>query len=188
MKLAAVLAIFAGCLVFITLADQTSTAPRIPDRYQPQVRQLESSFESSAAEANLGLDAKVSDNWRQEMLDDVNALRRDAGRPLLTMANDLNRMSQEHSDYQASIKTMTHDDSSGSLGKRATDAGIKWSGLAENVAKGAETVDNVINQWKNSPLHLANMLGNFQQVGFGLATDGEGTKGSTYWTQTFVRP
>ncbi|KAJ2892078.1 hypothetical protein IWW38_003352 [Coemansia aciculifera] len=121
------------------------------------------------------------------MLDNLNDRRKEDNRPPLTLNEALNNVSQSHSDYQASGKTMTHDDTQGSLGKRVSDAGIKWSRIGENVASGAETVDRVMDQWKHSPGHLANILGDYTIVGFGLATDGPGTKGNTYWTQTFVK-
>ncbi|KAJ2864956.1 hypothetical protein GGH94_002554 [Coemansia aciculifera] len=197
MNIAAILATFACSLVLLSLANQISTAPRI-ERHRQQLQISKASSKPSAdmkttgtavtAKETVKLDAKVNSNWRQEMLNDVNNKRKEAGRPPLVLSDQLNAMSQSHSDYQGSIKKMTHDDASGSLGKRATDAGVSWSRLAENVAMGAETVDNVMNQWENSPHHLENILGDYKFVGFGLTTDGEGTKGTTYWTQTFVYP
>ncbi|KAJ1925325.1 hypothetical protein GGI01_000046 [Coemansia sp. RSA 376] len=197
MNIAALLITFACGLVFLSLADQISTAPRI-ERHRDQLAVSKVSSEPAAnlkttgtqvtARETVKLDAKVDSNWRQAMLEDVNSKRNETGLPPLILSEPLNAMSQNHSDYQVSIKKMTHDDASGSLGKRATDAGISWSRIAENVAMGAETVDNVMNLWENSPHHLANILGNYKFVGFGLATDGEGNKGSAYWTQTFVYP
>ncbi|KAJ2840453.1 hypothetical protein FBU31_000397 [Coemansia sp. 'formosensis'] len=175
----------------------TSTAPRVQHRPQ-QLRSSDAisnppTAEKTAATAETAnapvmFDAKIDSNWRLAMLEDLNNRRGQDGLPPLVMSNTLNEMSQNHSNYQVSIKTMTHDDASGPLGQRATDAGIKWSRLAENVAMGAETVDNVMSQWEHSPHHLENILGAYTIVGFGLATDGEGTKGTTYWTQSFAYP
>ncbi|KAJ2493564.1 hypothetical protein IWW37_000430 [Coemansia sp. RSA 2050] len=196
MKIAALLVTSAWYLMSLSLADPFSTAPQVNHRQQQlQVNEslLRPAFtEKSSATAIANqepakLDAKVSSNWRQEMLDDVNNRRGEDGLSPLTMNDALNTMAQNHSDYQASIHKMTHDDSSGSLGQRATAAGIKWSRLAENVAMGGETVAGVMSQWENSPLHLKNILGDYNIVGFGLAVDRTGTKGTTYWTQNFAK-
>ncbi|KAJ2687651.1 hypothetical protein IWW39_002779 [Coemansia spiralis] len=141
---------------------------------------------ASAKQEPVKLDAKVDSNWRQEMLDDVNSRRGEDGLSPLELSDDLNAMAQNHSDYQVLIHKMTHDDPNGSLGQRANTAGIKWSRLAENVAMGGETVTGVMSQWENSPHHLENILGSYNIVGFGLAVDGTGTKGTTYWTQNFA--
>ncbi|KAJ2625186.1 hypothetical protein GGF44_005207 [Coemansia sp. RSA 1694] len=190
MKFATFLAIFACCLVLLALADPTSTAPRIPDHRQlegeQQQQQLASSDASSEADAkapNISLDAKVSSNWRQEMLNSVNKQRSDNGLPPLAMSDTLNKVSQDHSNYQAQIRQMTHEDSKGPLGDRVSSAGLKWTRLAENVGARGQTVDIIMNAWEHSPSHMANILGDYTLVGFGLATD---VAGDTYWTQTFA--
>ncbi|KAJ1652258.1 hypothetical protein GGF38_005400, partial [Coemansia sp. RSA 25] len=143
----------------------------------------DASSETVVKESNISLDAKVSSNWRQEMLNSVNKLRSDNGLPPLVMSDTLNKVSQDHSDYQAQIKQMTHEDPRGSLGDRVSSAGLKWTQLAENVGARGQTVDIIMNAWEHSPSHMANILGNYTLVGFGLATD---VAGDTYWTQTFA--
>ncbi|KAJ2342082.1 hypothetical protein GGH91_003638 [Coemansia sp. RSA 2671] len=196
MKLAALLATSAWYLMSLSLADPLSTAPQVNHRQQPLLASeslLEPAFTektsatASAKQEPVRLDTKVDSNWRQEMLDDVNSRRGEDGLSPLELSDDLNAMAQNHSDYQVLIHKMTHDDPNGSLGQRANTAGIKWSRLAENVAMGGETVAGVMSQWENSPHHLENILGDYNIVGFGLAVDGTGTKGTTYWTQDFAK-
>ncbi|KAJ2532384.1 hypothetical protein IWW43_003223, partial [Coemansia sp. RSA 1935] len=89
-------------------------------------------------------------------------------------------MAQAHSNYQASINKMTHDDSAGTLGQRATKAGVKWSRVAENVAMGYRDVSAAVNGWRNSEGHYMNMIGDYTIIGLGETKN--------FWTQEFAKP
>ncbi|KAJ2083934.1 hypothetical protein H4R24_000464 [Coemansia sp. RSA 988] len=119
-----------------------------------------------------------SDNWK-DMLDEVNNIRAEVGRAPLKLDDRLNSMAQAHSDYQKSISKMTHDDPAGSLGKRCTDYGVKWSGVAENVAWNYKDVSAAVKGWRKSDGHYKNMIGDFTIVGFGV--------NNLYWTQVFAK-
>lgn len=72
------------------------------------------------------------------------------------------------------------------FGDRQAKAGQEIKGMrtfAENVAYGANTAQEVVTLWKNSPGHRRNMLGNFKYIGIGTATD---SKGQIYYTEIFV--
>ncbi|KAJ2844435.1 hypothetical protein IWW36_005191 [Coemansia brasiliensis] len=116
--------------------------------------------------------------WMQEMLQQVNAIRAEVGKPPLRIDQRLNSMAQAHSNYQASVSTMTHSDPAGGLGDRCSEYGIDWRGVAENVAWNYKDVTDVVTGWKNSPGHYTNMVGDYNVVGFGV-TD-------LYWTQDFA--
>ncbi|CAI6086903.1 stalk domain-containing protein [Cohnella sp. JJ-181] len=66
------------------------------------------------------------------------------------------------------------------------DQGIQYRAAAENIAAGQETPASVVTAWENSPGHLTNMLGEYDQIGIGYAyyTDSEYR---SYWTQQFIR-
>ncbi|KAJ2559681.1 hypothetical protein EV175_000226 [Coemansia sp. RSA 1933] len=123
--------------------------------------------------------SSYTSDWRQQMLSQVNAVRAQAGRPALTINQQLNTMAQEQSDYQASVSTMTHDNPDGSLGSRCSSVGIKWSGVAENVAWNYPDVTSVVQGWVNSPGHYENMVGDYNVVGFAV--------NDKYWTQDFAK-
>jgi uncharacterized protein YkwD len=55
--------------------------------------------------------------------------------------------------------------------------------FAENVAYGATTGKEVVNDWKNSPPHRKNMLGRYKYIGIGIAKD---RRGRIYYTQIFA--
>ncbi|KAJ2900075.1 hypothetical protein GGI21_004105 [Coemansia aciculifera] len=118
-------------------------------------------------------------DWQNQMLSQVNSIRASAGMPPLTLDSRLNDMAQSHSNYQDSISQMTHSDSAGSLGQRCTDVGLQWRGVAENVAYNYPDVTSVVQGWKNSPGHYANMIGDYSLVGFGV--------NNKYWTQDFAK-
>ena len=51
--------------------------------------------------------------------------------------------------------------------------------VAENIAMGASTASGAMSMWIGSRGHNANLLGGAEQVGFGVAEAGDGTR---YWT------
>lgn len=64
--------------------------------------------------------------------------------------------------------------------------GIKYSYAGENIAMGQKTPEEVMRGWMNSPGHRQNILSpNFTQIGVGYTVSGKGT---TYWTQMFIKP
>ncbi|KAJ2783052.1 hypothetical protein GGI15_002725 [Coemansia interrupta] len=130
-----------------------------------------------------------SDDWRAEMLVLVNSVRAAASQPPLKLDDQANVMAQRHSEYQASMDRMTHDDALGSLGDRATRLDIRWSALAENVAVGSQTVKDTMAMWIASPHHYANIVGQYSLVGFGRAASNmTDSRESIYWTQDFIQP
>ncbi|KAJ1663007.1 hypothetical protein IW140_005414 [Coemansia sp. RSA 1813] len=145
----------------------------------------------TASSSPTAIDSKPNDNeasdWRQQMLAHLNAIRKAAGAPPMLLDSRANIMADAHSWFQASINLMTHDDPGGSVGERASVLGIQWLGLAENVAAGDDLgLVEVMELWKNSPHHYANMIGDYSLAGFGVAKSN--VSRTVYWTQEFIRP
>ncbi|KAJ1834160.1 hypothetical protein LPJ63_002184 [Coemansia sp. RSA 2711] len=149
-----------------------------PSGYSPSssasLFRFKPTFDTNASSGSGG-----SASWKTNMLKQVNAIRASVGKPALQLDDRLNKMAEAHSDYQASISHMTHDDTAGSLGQRATQAGVKWSRVAENVAMGYKDVSSAVTGWRNSPGHYNNMIGDYTIIGFG--------ENSNYWTQEFAK-
>ncbi|KAJ2709732.1 hypothetical protein H4R19_004099 [Coemansia spiralis] len=118
-------------------------------------------------------------DWKSQMLQELNAIRAEVGRSPVSINENLNVMAQDHSQYQASVNTMTHSDPEGTLGSRCSQYGIDWDGVAENVAFNYQDVPAVMQGWKTSPGHYANMVGDYNSVGFGVS--------NKYWTQEFAK-
>jgi len=69
-------------------------------------------------------------------------------------------------------------------GDRALEAGFCHRYVGENIAAGHTSVEQVMEAWKGSPSHNANMLDpDYVYVGMGISTDARGRK---YWAQEFA--
>ena len=122
-----------------------------------------------------------------EMLDAVNAARAAGAtcgdkpmRPAAPVIWDsrLERVAIDHSHDMAKIGELTHDGSRGGTGERVDRAGYDWVTVAENIARGHETVAEVMTDWLASPPHcLQVMKPDLDEMG---AAEVDG-----YWTQVF---
>jgi uncharacterized protein YkwD len=112
----------------------------------------------------------------------VNAERESAGCSPVSVDDRLAAAAQDHSRYQAEIDEMTHEGADGSTsGDRATDAGYRWSSIAENIAYGTTSAERVMDMWMGSSGHRANIVNcKFGHIGV-AQVDG-------HWTQVFGKP
>jgi len=114
----------------------------------------------------------------------VNQLRQANGLPAYEINGALMAAAQAHSEYQASIGTITHTGSGGSTAKsRAIAAGYGGGAtvyVSENIAGGTSmTYQVAVQMWQGDSLHLNTMLGgSYTDVGAGVATSGN----SVYFT------
>ncbi len=117
-----------------------------------------------------------------DVLNYTNKFRKSNGLNSLVMRNDLNAIARKHSENMAKGRC--------SFGHAGFDQ--RYSKVrkifqsctaAENVAYGARTGKDVVEEWKNSSPHRRNLLGNYNYIGIGTATD---ARGRIYYTQIFV--
>jgi LysM repeat protein len=114
----------------------------------------------------------------------VNQLRQSRGLSPYQVNSALMASAQGHSNYQASIGSITHTGSGGSDPKsRAIAAGYGGGAtvfVSENIYGGSTaTVQNAVTYWQGDSLHLNTMLSpNYVDAGAGVATSG----GMTYFT------
>jgi uncharacterized protein YkwD len=94
-----------------------------------------------------------------------------------------------HARDMASQQRMSHTGSDGTnAAQRVTRAGYKWRAVAENVAAGQETADNIMDGWLASPGHCANVMNpDVTEMGIAYATN-EDSPAVIYWAQVFARP
>ncbi|MEW2515224.1 sigma-70 family RNA polymerase sigma factor [Streptomyces sp. NPDC046870] len=113
----------------------------------------------------------------------VNKERAAAGCGPVTEDPQLDKAAQGHSDDMAARGFFDHTDPDGAgPGERITAAGYRWSTYGENIAKGQQTPQAVMDSWMNSPGHRANILNcAFKNIGVGVH-DGSG---GPWWTQAF---
>ena len=99
--------------------------------------------------------------------------------PLLTIA------AQKHAEWMVE-NGMSHTGEGGSRPwDRAEKEGYDYSSIGENVAVGQKSVEQVMKAWMTSAGHKANILGKFQEIGIGIATNENGSK---YWAVVFGTP
>ncbi|WP_242418029.1 CAP domain-containing protein, partial [Frankia sp. CpI1-P] len=98
--------------------------------------------------------------------------------PMLTAA------AAEHSRDMVARGFFAHTSPDGrTVSDRVTDLGYRYARVAENIAAGQTTAEEVVAGWMQSPGHRANILiPQLRQIGVGHATGGEY---GTYWTQVF---
>ncbi|MEU4169888.1 sigma-70 family RNA polymerase sigma factor [Streptomyces sp. NPDC026665] len=113
----------------------------------------------------------------------VNKERAAAGCGPLTEDPQLEDAAQAHSDDMAARNFFEHTNPDGvDPGKRITAAGYRWSTYGENIAKGQQTPESVMESWMNSPGHRANILNcSFKNLGVGVHKG----SGGPWWTQDF---
>jgi uncharacterized protein YkwD len=112
----------------------------------------------------------------------LNEHRVSVGCPALEWNGDVAAVAQAHSDDMVERDFFDHTNPDGdSPFDRLLDAGISYSGAAENIAYGYRTADAVLAGWLDSPGHRANIENcSLTEHGVGLT--------SSYWTHVFIRP
>ena len=133
-----------------------------------------------------------SNGWQSQMLNSVNKLRSDKGLSPLVLCKPLSSSAQNYAQVMADQNFLSHKGKDGSTpGDRMENSGYKWkksitgSMVAENIAAGQKSVNQVMSAWKKSKGHYKNIVEKrFTHVGFGLARN-QGSKYETYWVQNF---
>ena len=142
--------------------------------------------------ANSNSEIAFSNDWQSQMLKSINKLRTDKGLSSLILCKPLAGSAQKYAQAMADGNFLSHTGKDGSTpGDRMQNSGYKWkkstirSMVAENIAAGQKSVDQVMNGWKKSKGHYKNMVEKkFVHVGFGQARNQE-SKYDTYWVQNF---
>lgn len=120
----------------------------------------------------------------------------------LTIDSRLQTAAYLHSQDMAINNFFSHTGSNGSTaGERITAQGYRYSAVAENIAAGYTTPQEVVAGWMNSSGHRANILNcSYVHTGIGYyyqsidqgnvcdATDCNNGPFFHYWTQDFAKP
>ncbi|KAK1938057.1 Uncharacterized protein P3T76_009207 [Phytophthora citrophthora] len=124
-----------------------------------------------------------------KMLSWIYSYRAQKGINTLTIDLRLVKAAQLHSQDQVNSCFMTHTGTDiAKVGGRIKAQGYTYDAVAENVAAGQTTVEDVMTSWWNSPGHRANILNkDVLDVGFALAMNGTCNNYKTYWTRDFGR-
>ncbi len=114
-----------------------------------------------------------------------NARRAKASLPPLVPEPRLMRAARAHARDMAARGRMSHTGRGGSQPhQRISRVGYDYASSGENVAYGQDDVGQVVGDWMSSRGHRRNILGDFEEIGVGVA---EGRDGRRYWCVTFGR-
>jgi uncharacterized protein YkwD len=119
-----------------------------------------------------------------KLLESLNRARQQQGLPGLRWNNELAAAARKHAVVMARHGSAEHAfPGEPSLAGRVTQAGVKFSWLAENVCQGARA-DAIDAEFMNSPKHRANILdSDMNSVGIGVAERG----GQLYAVEDFAK-
>ncbi len=105
--------------------------------------------------------------------------------PPLRRDGRLDEAAGDHARRMATEDFFSHDSPDGSdPGDRISRAGYRWRSYGENIAAGYDDAAAVVQGWLESAGHCRNLMGAFDDIGLGHATDPSSTYG-TYWVQDF---
>lgn len=121
--------------------------------------------------------------YEREVIRLVNEIRVQNGLNRLTEDWELSRVARYKSQDMRDNNYFSHTSPVyGSPFEMMKNFGISYKSAAENIAKGQETPQAVVNAWMNSSGHRANILNpSFNKIGVGYVENGR------YWTQMFIR-
>ena len=159
----------------------------------------------STAADNLDLNSEIDSSLQQiitqKIFEKTNAIRTSRGLSELAQNDDMDQLAQLHSNNMVEYNFYSHVDHQGkSPSQRADDLNFEWRRIAENIAqvpwhenvlkcgntRSAESISEcVVEGWRNSPGHYANMIGEFDQLGVGVAFTNDSI---AYFTQVFRVP
>jgi uncharacterized protein YkwD len=105
----------------------------------------------------------------QQVIDLTNEQRQQHGCAALALSGKLSSAASAHSQDMALNDLFSHTGSNGStMVSRVVATGYRYSQLAENLAAGAATAEDVVASWMNSSGHRANILNcNLHELGVG---------------------
>lgn len=127
---------------------------------------------------------------RAAMLARVNAERAAAGRPPLALDARLNAAAQRHAEDMLLRSYYNHFSPEGTgPADRVRKSGYVPHIVAENIARGPFTVDEVMDDWMRSREHRGNLLHPaFRDLGVGVAVGRNSVGYTVLWVQDFGAP
>lgn len=125
-------------------------------------------------------------SFAAQLLVEHNRVRESRGLPPYVNDAVLVRIAQAQAEFQADRDQIGHYGPGGnSVWDRLSDAGYAWSSAGENAAAGQRDAREAVEDWLTSAGHRANVLGNYAEIGGGMAQSSRGTR---YWTVVYATP
>ncbi|MBF0708041.1 sporulation protein [Alkalihalobacillus hwajinpoensis] len=120
--------------------------------------------------------------FEQQVVNLTNAEREKAGLPALEVDTELSKVAQAKSEDMRDNNYFAHNSPTyGSPFDMMNQFGVDYQSAGENIAKGQQTPEEVVNAWMNSEGHRKNIMnGSFTHIGVGYVEEGN------IWTQQFI--
>ena len=161
--------------------EQAEAAP------QEQAQAPEQTQQNTKAQQSENTDkaeqTKDASQFEQKVVDLVNQERQKQGLKPLTLNKELSDVARTKSKDMMDKGYFDHNSPTyGSPFDMMKQFGIEYTTAGENIAKGQQSPEDVMNAWMNSDGHRKNILNpDFTEIGVGYV------KGdTTYWTQQFI--
>ncbi len=115
----------------------------------------------------------------QLLLDAHNHIRISHHKAVLAINTKLMVAAQKHAEWMTTHRFSHRGASFSQPWDRAEKEGYEYMRIGENIACGQESITEVMQAWMTSSGHKANILGDFNEVGFGYVESGK------YWVALF---
>lgn len=154
---------------------QSQEKTTAPEQQQQQKANQEEQKQTSAKDQELSA-------FEQEVVELTNEEREKQGLDPLKADAELSKVAREKSRDMSENNYFSHDSPNyGSPFDMMQSFGIDYSTAGENIARGQQTPEEVVNGWMNSDGHRANILkSDFTHIGVGYVEQGD------HWTQQFI--
>ncbi|MCM3155251.1 CAP domain-containing protein [Priestia megaterium] len=158
-------------------APEQSEEAKAPEQTQQNTKAQQSENADKAEQT------KDASQFEQKVVDLVNQEREKQGLKPLTLNKKLSDVARTKSKDMMDKGYFDHNSPTyGSPFDMMKQFGIEYTTAGENIAKGQQSPEDVMNAWMNSDGHRKNILNpDFTEIGVGYV------KGdTTYWTQQFI--
>ncbi|MGG0584851.1 CAP domain-containing protein [Priestia megaterium] len=158
-------------------APEQSEEAKAPEQTQQNTKAKQSENTDKAEQT------KDASQFEQKVVDLVNQEREKQGLKPLTLNKKLSDVARTKSKDMMDKGYFDHNSPTyGSPFDMMKQFGIEYTTAGENIAKGQQSPEDVMNAWMNSDGHRKNILNpDFTEIGVGYV------KGdTTYWTQQFI--
>ncbi|SFB16331.1 uncharacterized protein, YkwD family [Lentibacillus halodurans] len=153
--------------------EQPAEQPEAQTPQQPAEGQQEQQNQSQSQQLN---------EFEQQVVELTNEERTAQGLEPLEVDTELSKVAREKSRDMAENNYFSHDSPNyGSPFDMMKQYGISYQTAGENIAKGQQTPEQVVNGWMESEGHRENIMNpNFTHIGVGYVEQGN------HWTQQFI--
>jgi uncharacterized YkwD family protein len=157
--------------------EEKTEAPAETEAAPSESKQAEQAEPTKETEADTGLS-----EFEQQVVNLTNEERAKAGLPALEVDTELSKVAQAKSEDMRDNNYFAHNSPTyGSPFDMMNQFGVDYQSAGENIAKGQQTPEEVVNAWMNSEGHRKNIMnGSFTHIGVGYVEEGN------IWTQQFI--